>query len=69
MRDKEKTLEALKTQAVAEGTPLSGYVIEMLETVLDMEDKAYNAGYMKGFNIGFDAGYEGGLYMGKEKKA
>lgn len=69
MRDKEKTLEALKAQAIAEGTPLSDYVIELLETVLDMEDKAYNADYMKGFNIGFDAGYEGGLYMGKEKKA
>ncbi|MGM9916518.1 hypothetical protein [Anaerotignum sp.] len=69
MRDKEKVLEELKAQAIAEGTPLSDYVIELLETVLDMEDKAYNAGYMKGFNIGFDAGYEGGLYMGKEKKA
>lgn len=69
MRDKEKVLEALKAQAAADGEPLSEYVIELLETALDMEEKAYNAGYMKGFNIGFDAGYEGGLYMGKEKKA
>lgn len=69
MRDKEKVLDTLKAQAIAEGTPLSEYVIEMLETVLDMEDKAYNAGYTKGFSTGFDAGYESGFYMGKEKKA
>lgn len=69
MRDKEKTLETLKAQAVAEGTPLSKDVIEMLEVVLDMEEKAYNAGYKKGFDKGFDDGYSSGFYTGKEARA
>lgn len=55
MNDKVKTLEELKAQAMAEGTPLSDEVIEMVKIVIDIEDMAFEAGYGKGFEHGYAA--------------
>lgn len=64
MRDTDKLLMRLKAQAAAEGVPLSEDIIELLRVVLDLEDKAYAAGYERGHDdgycLGFDSGYDAG---------
>jgi len=47
-RDKQQIMTKIQADAEANNEPLSEDVLEMIELVLDMENKAYEAGYKKG---------------------
>ena len=48
-RDKAEMMKIIRAQADADGTPLSNETCILLDVVLDMLDRAYNAGYEKGY--------------------
>lgn len=52
MNDVEKTLESVKRQMVAEGTPIDEGTEWLLRYVLGMVDRGYTAGYKKGYADG-----------------
>ena len=47
-RDKQQIMTKIQADAEANNEPLSEDVLEMIELVLDMENKAYEAWYKKG---------------------
>lgn len=49
-RDKQQIMAKIQADAEANNEPLSEEVLEMIELVLDMENKAYEAGYKKGLS-------------------
>lgn len=51
-RQKESIMTAIKQDAAANGKPLDEFSLQMIEMVLDMENKAYEAGYSKGYQDG-----------------
>lgn len=52
MNDIEKTLESVKRQAAAEGTPINETVEVLLRQVIGLVDQGYTAGYEKGYADG-----------------
>lgn len=51
-RDKAEMMKIIRAQAAADDAPLSNETCILLDVVLDMLDKAYNAGYEKGYKDG-----------------
>lgn len=51
-RDKAEMMKIIRTQAAADGAPLSNETCILLDVVLDMLDRAYEAGYENGYKNG-----------------